>query len=264
MSSVVHTERVLVVPTELFHRLGHFQGFSADVDRYLGELLKPANTSYRPRAEVEQDPGFKQLIPYVIFRYRQAGRVQVFQYTRGKGQGEGRLHSKCSIGIGGHISADDERDGNTPYAEGMRRELAEEVEIDTPYDEHCAGLINDDQTAFIWAWCISSTSNGRACGRERPTSSQPASVRSKRSAKTPRGSRPGRRFASTRCLASSERETRADAREQRAGPIRPDRRSLNRGQSLDRLIPEAVRCHGDIRHGACALLPPRSPRHPRV
>ena len=146
MSSVVHTERVLVVPTELFHRLGHFQGFSADVDRYLGELLKPSNTSYRPRHEVEQDPGFKQLIPYVIFRYRQGDHVQVFQYTRGKGQGEGRLHSKCSIGIGGHISADDQRDGNAPYAEGMRRELAEEVEIDTPYHEHCAGLINDDQT----------------------------------------------------------------------------------------------------------------------
>ena len=146
MSSVVHAERVLVVPSELFHRLGHFQGFTADVDRYLGTLLDPANASYRPRREVEEDPGFKQLIPYVIFRYRHAGQVQVFQYTRGKGQGEGRLHSKCSIGIGGHISAEDDRDGNTAYAEGMRRELAEEVEIDTPYTEHCVGLINDDLT----------------------------------------------------------------------------------------------------------------------
>jgi predicted NUDIX family phosphoesterase len=146
MSSLVNTERVLVVPTELFHRLGHFQGFCGDVDRYLGELLRPANTSYRPRHEVEQDPSFKQLIPYVIFRHRSAAGEQIFQYTRGKGQGEGRLHSKCSIGIGGHISADDDRDGTVAYAEGMRRELAEEVEIDTPYDEHCAGLINDDQT----------------------------------------------------------------------------------------------------------------------
>ena len=70
----------------------------------------------------------------------------MFQYMRGKGQGEGRLHSKCSIGIGGHISADDERDGTVPYTEGMRRELAEEVHIDTPYREQCVGLINDDQT----------------------------------------------------------------------------------------------------------------------
>ena len=28
----VPTERVLVVPTELFHRLGHFQGFAGDVE----------------------------------------------------------------------------------------------------------------------------------------------------------------------------------------------------------------------------------------
>jgi predicted NUDIX family phosphoesterase len=148
----VQTERVLVVPTELFHRLGHFQGFSGDVERYLEALLAPRHTSYRPRHEVEEDPGYKQLIPYVIFRYRDAaGRVQLFQYTRGKGQGEGRLHSKKSIGIGGHISAEDSAPGphgraTAAYAEGMRRELAEEVSIETPYAESCAGLINDDET----------------------------------------------------------------------------------------------------------------------
>jgi len=149
----VQTECVLVVPTELFHRLGHFQGFSSDVDRYLGELLNPRHTSYRPRQEVEQDPSFKQLIPYVIFRYQDSrGRVFVFQYTRGKGQGEGRLHSKKSVGIGGHISLDDcpstrsSQHASAAYQEGMRRELAEEVAIDTPYADRCVGLINDDLT----------------------------------------------------------------------------------------------------------------------
>lgn len=148
----VQTECVLVVPTELFHRLGHFQGFSAEMDRYLGELFSPAHTSYRPRHEVEEDPGFKQLIPYVVFRYTDAeGRVHLFQYTRGKGQGENRLHSKKSIGIGGHISAEDvgaagEGLATDAYQEGMRRELAEEVAIDTPYTERCLGLINDDES----------------------------------------------------------------------------------------------------------------------
>lgn len=146
--SLVHTEHVLVVPTELFRRLGYFQGFSREVDRYLGELLSPRNTSYRPRGEMEEDPSFKQLIPYVIFRHRDASGVQyVFQYTRGKGQGEGRLHSKRSVGVGGHISSDDRVDETSvPYAEGMRRELEEEVIIDSPFEEHCVGLINDDQT----------------------------------------------------------------------------------------------------------------------
>lgn len=143
----VQTERVLVVPTELFHRLGHFQGFTPAVDRYLDDLLSPAHTSYRPRHEVEQDPSFKQLIPYVVFRHCPPGRsATVFQYTRGKGQGENRLHSKRSVGVGGHISADDAADALAAYAEGMRRELDEEVIIDTPYRQRCVGLINDDQT----------------------------------------------------------------------------------------------------------------------
>lgn len=145
--SEVQEERVLVVPTELFHRLGHFQGFCGEVNRYLGELLLPGNTSYRPRAEVEKDPSFKQLIPYVIFRHTdQSGNATLFQYTRGKGQGEGRLHSKRSVGIGGHISADDRNNGQNPYEEGMRRELEEEVAIDSPYATRCVGMINDDET----------------------------------------------------------------------------------------------------------------------
>jgi predicted NUDIX family phosphoesterase len=144
--SQVATEHVLVVPTEVFHRLGHFQGFTSEVERYLQGLLDPAHTSYCPRAEMEQDPSFKQLIPYVIFRHQGvAGQTTVFQYTRGKGQGESRLHAKRSIGIGGHISADDAAEASA-YDEGMRRELAEEVSIDTPYRSRLVGLINDDET----------------------------------------------------------------------------------------------------------------------
>ncbi len=147
--SEVHTERVLVVPTELFRRLGYFQGFCPDVDRYLQGLFSPEHVSYRPRREVEQDPGFKQLIPYVIFRHRPAdGPETVFGYTRGTGMGEGRLHRKRSVGIGGHISRIDSTGdaGGDPYRAGMKRELDEEVVIDTPYTDRCVGLLNDDLT----------------------------------------------------------------------------------------------------------------------
>ncbi|HTN75993.1 MAG TPA: phosphoesterase [Pirellulaceae bacterium] len=146
--SAVHTEHVLVVPTAEFHRIGHFQGVSRDVARYLDELLQPQFISYRPRGDMEKDPSFKQLIPYVIFRHTDSdGNVSLFQYTRGKGQGESRLHAKRSVGIGGHISSDDAAVvGSQPYEEGLRRELAEEVAIDTPYREACVGLINDDES----------------------------------------------------------------------------------------------------------------------
>ncbi|GAB4157319.1 MAG: phosphoesterase [Planctomycetaceae bacterium] len=141
-ASQQEVEHVLVVPTELFHEIGHFQGFSAEADKYLPTLLDPLHTSYRPRNEVEQDPGFKQLIPYCIFRH--AGGV--FHYQRGGDSGESRLVSKRSIGIGGHISSIDGAADGCPYQEGMRREIDEEVYLETTYEQSCIGMINDDET----------------------------------------------------------------------------------------------------------------------
>jgi predicted NUDIX family phosphoesterase len=152
----IATEHVLVVPTPVFHELGHFQGFTADVEKYFARLLDPAHVSYRPRGEMEEDPTYKQLIPYCLFRHTLPdGTPLLFQYTRGSGQGESRLHAKRSVGIGGHISREDanvvlpeggKAAGDDVYREGMRRELDEEVKIDTAYDETCVGLINDDET----------------------------------------------------------------------------------------------------------------------
>ena len=135
-------ERVLVVPTLLFHELGYFQGFNGDVRPYLDGLLGRGHTLFLPRAEAEDDPSFKQLIPYCVFRCD--GRV--LHYRRGSGVGEGRLLGKRSIGIGGHISEEDAAGGEDPYATGMRREIAEEIEVAGPVRESILGLINDDRT----------------------------------------------------------------------------------------------------------------------
>jgi predicted NUDIX family phosphoesterase len=74
--------------------------------------------------------------------------VHLFDYLRGSGQGERRLHAKRSVGVGGHISSLDSAAGrfHDVYREGMRRELAEEVIINTAYAEKIVGLINDDET----------------------------------------------------------------------------------------------------------------------
>jgi predicted NUDIX family phosphoesterase len=133
-------ERVLVVPTALFHEIGVFYGFTPRVKEYLTRLLDPKNLSYRPRAEVETDPSFKQIIPYVVLRYS----GQIFHYTRGKRATEIRLQALRSIGVGGHISADDATLFDSPYREAMFREVAEEVRLETAYTERCVGLINDD------------------------------------------------------------------------------------------------------------------------
>jgi predicted NUDIX family phosphoesterase len=147
--STVAEEQVLVVPTAEFHSIGHFQGFSKDVDKYFDRLVGSANVSYRPRGEMEQDPSFKQLIPYVVFRYQNSdGEVMVFNYQRGGGVGERRLAAKRSVGVGGHISTLDSTAGHHEkvYREGLRRELEEEVTIATDYQESVVGLINDDET----------------------------------------------------------------------------------------------------------------------
>jgi predicted NUDIX family phosphoesterase len=138
------TVRVLVVPAAELDRLGRFQGFSADVARYLGGLLRPELLEFRPRAEVEEDPSYKQLIPYVVIRCGDA----VFCYTRGKSQGEARLHAKRSLGIGGHVDESDADGRATPdaYEIALRRELDEEVAINAPGQMRCLGLINDDST----------------------------------------------------------------------------------------------------------------------
>ena len=125
-----HSERVLVVPAAEFDRLGRFQGFCGEADRYLGGLLVPELARFRPRSEVEDDPCFKQIIPYVVFRSDGA----VFCYTRGKSQGEARLHRLRSLGVGGHV-AEADADGRATldaYEMALRRELDEEVDVGSP------------------------------------------------------------------------------------------------------------------------------------
>jgi predicted NUDIX family phosphoesterase len=140
MSEVEH---VLCVPTLLFREMGYFEGFQPMAERYLTTLLDPAHTLFLPRNEVEEDPSYKQLIPYCIFRCG----TEIFHYRRGKAGGEGRLHSKRSLGIGGHISSTDRVHGDRRYFEAMHREIEEEVYLDSGYRDACIGLINDDQTA---------------------------------------------------------------------------------------------------------------------
>lgn len=142
MSVTEQVEQILVVPTLLFREVGYFQGFCTEVAPYLKTLLDPAYISYRPRDQMENDPSFKQIIPYCLFRHD----GQFFHYRRGKLQGEARLHSKRSIGVGGHISSDDRDLRGSVYLDAMHREISEEVYLETTYRDSCVGLLNDDQT----------------------------------------------------------------------------------------------------------------------
>jgi predicted NUDIX family phosphoesterase len=135
-------ERVLVIPEDHFRRVGFFRGFRPADDAYRAALLAPAAFSFRPRKDVETDPSFKQLIPYVVMRCG----GELFHYRRGKAGTETRLAALRSVGVGGHISEADAAGEGSAYRNGMLREVAEEVTVACPHAEQGFGFIYDDST----------------------------------------------------------------------------------------------------------------------
>jgi predicted NUDIX family phosphoesterase len=73
----------------------------------------------------------------------------VLHYVRGKKAGEQRLVAKGSVGIGGHMNDTDESlfawDENA-YRAGVEREVNEEIDIQTTYEDRIVALLNDDTT----------------------------------------------------------------------------------------------------------------------
>ena len=141
-------EHILVVPEPVINEIGKVDGFEPDVDRFLDPILASDQLSFQPRTPMENDPSFKQLIPYVLLEWtNEQGEKMLFTYTRGGGSGEKRLHAKRSVGIGGHISQEDAADGADPYTTGMQREIAEEIKLDSGYTESREGLLYDPSNA---------------------------------------------------------------------------------------------------------------------
>lgn len=140
----VACERVLCFPRSLLDELGSFQGFRPDDGTLLEQILSSGQARFIERGKAEEDPSFKQLIPYVVMIWKD----KLLFYVRGKKTEEGRLRSLGSVGIGGHVSVTDqtlfERDIREVFAAGLRREVTEEVEVQTEFTERVAGLINDD------------------------------------------------------------------------------------------------------------------------
>jgi len=136
-------ENVLVIPRKLFDEIGSFQGIDFNISKYLPTFLQPSNNFFLPRESAEDDPQYKQIIPYALFRYKDT----LLRYVRGKKSGEQRLASKSSVGIGGHINQDDAEQSSLErdtYMTGVDREINEELELNCNYIQKAVALINDD------------------------------------------------------------------------------------------------------------------------
>jgi predicted NUDIX family phosphoesterase len=138
-------ENVLVVRRSLFDQLGSFQGINFEPGKYLDVFLSRGNNFFLPRPEAENNPAYKQIIPYALIAFGNS----VVYYVRGKKAGEQRLVAKGSIGIGGHMNESDESLfalHEQAYRVGVEREVNEEIKIHTQFDDRIVALLNDDTT----------------------------------------------------------------------------------------------------------------------
>jgi len=125
-----------------------FQGFlsyekSPNLSESLLEIMFSENKLGR-RGDYEEDPSYKQPIPYTVLVGTDSANPMVYTYQRLTGGGEVRLHNKLSVGVGGHMNL--LFDYSTLYDEAVR-ELDEELYIDADSCRYkVLGLINDDST----------------------------------------------------------------------------------------------------------------------
>ena len=129
-------ELVYVVPRDTVLGNGTWHGIrTTDTDEFLAVVA--AHGRFEPRASMEADPSFKQIIPYVVLRDGE----RYFLMRRTRAGGDARLHDAWSIGVGGHVNP-----GDADLAGGLLREWTEELVADFVPAFRLVGLLNDDTT----------------------------------------------------------------------------------------------------------------------
>jgi predicted NUDIX family phosphoesterase len=129
-------EQVLVVPRDSVIPGDGWLGVRTDgLDVALAAVARDG--FFMRRGDAEDDPGHKQVIPYLVLRDGE----RWFLMRRTKAGGDARLHDLWSIGVGGHLNP-----GDGDIAGGLRREWHEELVADFEPEYVPVGLLNDDTT----------------------------------------------------------------------------------------------------------------------
>jgi len=142
-------EKILVVPRKIlfgYKNERYFQGFQPKKNLVFENIIKKHSKFVLRRSKSEDQPipaendeSIKQIIPYIIFNYKE----KFFVYKRLEKSEENRLVEKYSMGIGGHINPIDNKSSDI-LIEAMKREFEEEVEYPYRYKSRIIGFINDD------------------------------------------------------------------------------------------------------------------------
>ena len=134
--AVADGERVLVVPRAAVMPVAGWHGIrTVGVDDVVRTIA--SRGTFEPRDEMERNPSFKQVIPYVVLR----DGARYFLMRRTRAGWDARLHDRYSIAVGGHLNPGDrDLDG------GLLREWREEVAAEFVPRFRLLGLLNDDTT----------------------------------------------------------------------------------------------------------------------
>jgi predicted NUDIX family phosphoesterase len=129
-------ERVYVVPRAAVPDEGGWYGLRTDaLDTFVAALERDGR--YEPRAAMEGDPSFKQIIPYLVLR----DGPRYFLMQRTTAGRDARLHGRYSIGVGGHLNP-----GDGGLLGGLEREWHEELVADFVPAFRLIALLNDETT----------------------------------------------------------------------------------------------------------------------
>lgn len=137
-------ELVFVIPTDELWKLITYKekGLIKENSEVLKRII--LNGLFRKRSELEEDPSFKQIIPYAIISNKESFCL----FKRTSKQTEKRLHNKFSIGVGGHMNPSNSKESKEQYLiNELKRELFEEVKLLNGClieDIEFIGFINDD------------------------------------------------------------------------------------------------------------------------
>ncbi|HZU15786.1 MAG TPA: NUDIX domain-containing protein [Candidatus Dormibacteraeota bacterium] len=133
-------EQVLCLRRSELFAAGEWQGLrDGDVQEPLRAIRE--RSFFMPRAAVEEDPSYQQVIPYVVFGH--AGRYLLTRRLRASS--EARLHRRYSLGVGGHINPGD-AGGGDPLERGLRREWEEEVAYRGRFEARFLGLLKEESS----------------------------------------------------------------------------------------------------------------------
>ncbi len=135
-----HDEHILVIKRSALFPDGTWNGLEeVDMQEYI-HLIK-TRQEFHPRALMEQDQKYKQIIPYLLFRHKN----RYFLMQRKAKASEQRLANKFTLGIGGHIRKEDMKTDS--IFDWAKREFKEEINYSGSFTIKPLGILNDESNA---------------------------------------------------------------------------------------------------------------------